>query len=63
MKPMTKIASVILALVALLHLARVLFKTNVLIDTFELPLWVSMLGFTVASLLSFGLWRESKQLN
>ncbi len=63
MKPMTKIASVILALVGLLHLARVLYKTNVLIDNFELPLWVSMVGFTVASLLSFGLWRESKQLN
>ena len=63
MKPMAKIASVILALVALLHLARVLFNTNVLIDTFELPMWVSIVGFIVASILSIGLWRESKQLN
>ena len=63
MKPMAKIASVILALVALLHLARVLFNTNVLIDTFELPMWVSIVGFIVASILSIGLWWESKQLN
>jgi uncharacterized membrane protein len=33
MKPFSKIASVIFALVALLHLAKVLFKTSVLIIT------------------------------
>lgn len=61
MKPFSKIASIILALVALLHLARVVFKTNVLIDSYELPMWVSIAGFIIAAVLSVGLWRESKR--
>jgi Mn2+/Fe2+ NRAMP family transporter len=60
MKPFTRIASFILALVALIHLVRVLMNTQVMIGSFETPLWVSILGFIVAALLSIGLWRESK---
>ena len=61
MKPFSKIASILFALVALLHLARVIFDNQLLIDEFEVPMWVSIVGFIVPAILSFGLWKESKQ--
>ncbi len=60
MKPFTKIASIILALVGLLHLARVILNMQVIVGSFEIPMWVSIVGFIVPSLLSIGLWRELK---
>ena len=60
MKPFTKIASIILAIVALLHLVRVLLQNAVLVDDLSIPMWVSIVGFIEATILSIGLWRESK---
>jgi hypothetical protein len=60
MKPFTKIASILLALVGLLHLARVILNTQVIVGSLEIPTWVSIVGFIVPSLLSVGLWRELK---
>ena len=60
MKPFTKIASILLALVGLLHLARVILNMQVIVGSLEIPMWVSIVGFIVPSLLSIGLWRELK---
>ena len=60
MKPFTKIASIILALVGLLHLVRVILNMPVIVGNLEIPMWVSIVGFIVPFLLSIGLWRESK---
>ncbi len=60
MKPFTKIASILLALVGLLHLARVILNMQVIVGSFEIPMWVSIVGFIVPSTLSIGLWRELK---
>ena len=60
MKSFTKIASIILAFVALLHLARIILNTQVMIDNLMIPMWVSIVGFIVPSIVSIGLWRESK---
>ena len=60
MKPFTKTASIILAIVALLHLARILLQNAVMVDDVSIPMWVSIVGFIVATILSIGLWRESK---
>jgi len=60
MKPFSKIASIILAIIALLHLARVLLQNAVMVDDVSIPMWVSMVIFIAATILSIGLWRESK---
>ena len=60
MKPFSKIASIILAIIALLHLARVLLQNVVMVDDFSIPMWVSIVIFIVTTILSIGLWRESK---
>ena len=60
MKPFTKIAAVLLALVALLHLARVILNLELIVGSTEIPMWVSVGGFIIPLILSIGLWRESK---
>jgi len=60
MKPFTKIASILLALVALLHLARVVLNLELIVGSFEIPMWVSIGGFIIPLILSIGLWKESK---
>jgi len=60
MKPFAKIASFILAIVALLHLARILLQNAVMVDDVSIPMWLSIVGFIAATILSIGLWRESK---
>jgi len=60
MKPFTRIASIVLAIVALLHAVRVFMNNEVLVDNVAIPLWVSVIGVVVAAILSIGLWSESK---
>ena len=67
MKPISKIASILLALVALAHLARVIldihvevFSVSIWVGFIRIPMWVSIVGIVVPTLLSIGLWRESK---
>jgi len=62
MKPFTKIASVLLALIGLLHLARMIFNMELIVGKYEIPMWVSVGGCIIPLLLSIGLWRESKRL-
>ena len=61
MRPFTKIASILLAIVGLLHLARVVFSMQIVVGSVEVPMWVSIAGFIIPVLLSIGLWRESKR--
>ncbi|MFI5219810.1 MAG: hypothetical protein ACHQNT_10005 [Bacteroidia bacterium] len=61
MKPFTKIAAVLLGFVALLHLLRLISHWNVIINNYEIPVWVSIIGFIIAGALSMGLWKEAKQ--
>ena len=60
MKPFTKIASILLGIISLLHLLRLITHWQVTFNGFELPVWFSILGFIIALILSIGLWRESK---
>jgi hypothetical protein len=60
MKPATRIAMVLLALVAVGHLLRVVFRVNVTIGGTVVPMWVSVLGTIVSAGLAVGLWRESQ---
>jgi len=61
MKPFTKFASVLMAVIALLHLLRFIVHQKITINEFEVPFWVSILGFIIALALSVGLWKESNK--
>lgn len=46
------VAGIIFAIVALMHLLRVIYKTDVIIGTKSIPIWVSIVAFIVTLLLS-----------
>ncbi len=60
MKPFTKISSVLFGIIALIHLLRLVTHFQVSVFNIEIPIWLNVAGVIIASLLSLGLWKESK---
>ncbi len=52
-KTFATIAAAIFALVALLHLLRLVMGWSVVIDSWTVPMWVSWVGLVVAGGLSY----------
>jgi hypothetical protein len=61
MKPFTTFAVLLLALVALVHLFRLIRGIQVIFGSHTIPLWVSGVGAIVAGLLAIMVWRESRR--
>jgi hypothetical protein len=60
-KPVTHMASVLLAAVSLAHLLRMVFGTQVTVADTVIPMWVSGVGFVVAGGVALMLWREARR--
>jgi len=60
MKPFTTIAIVIFSLVAVLHVLRLIFGWQAVIDGLVIPMWASVVGLIIAGGLAIMLWREAK---
>ncbi len=60
MKPFTSIAIVIFSLVAVLHVLRLIFGWQAVIDGLVIPMWASVVGLIIACGLAIMLWRESR---
>ena len=52
-KMFPKIAAVIFALVALLHLVRLVMGWSIVIDSWTVPMWLSWVGLVVAGGLAY----------
>ena len=61
MKPAARIATIFLALVALGHLLRLVFRVEVVAGGVVVPLLASALACIVTGGLAVLLWRESRQ--
>jgi len=61
MKPFTTIAAVVFAIVAVVHLHRLVLGWQVIVNGVEIPLWASAVGFVIAAGLSVMLWRERRE--
>ena len=59
-RPFTWIASAIFALMALVHIYRVIKPFEVTIGSCHLPQWASIVGAAVAGVLSWMLCREAR---
>jgi len=59
MKPASFVAAVFLAVVAILHILRLVFHTEVLVGGRVFPMWVSVVGCVAAGALSFLVFREA----
>jgi hypothetical protein len=59
MKPVARIASLFLALVALAHLLRAVTGTPLTVGGTAIPVWMSVAAFVFTGGLAGLLWRES----
>jgi hypothetical protein len=60
MKPFTTVAVGIFAFVAATHACRIWQGWEVIVAGNVIPMWASYIGFPLAAVLSFMLWRESR---
>jgi hypothetical protein len=61
MKPFTALAAGVFALIAFMHVLRLLFAWEVTLNGNTIPMWVSVAGMVLAGLLALMLWRENRQ--
>ena len=61
MRPFTKLAAVVFALVAIVHLFRLTLGWEVLVAGIVIPMWMSALGFLVAAGLAALLLQEARK--
>ena len=60
MKPASSIVSVVLGIIALAHLLRFVFHTEVTVGGTVVPMWVSVVGCAVAAVLAILVFREAR---
>ena len=60
MKLFTTIAVVIFSLMAVLHVLRLFFGWEAVINGMIIPMWASAVGVLIAGGLALMLWRESR---
>lgn len=58
MKTFTLIAVVVFALIAVMHVLRLLLDWYVVVAGVSIPMWVSLLGLLIAGGLAVMVWRE-----
>jgi hypothetical protein len=61
MKPVARLATLFLALVALAQCVRLVLQVEVVAGGVRVPLWASALACVVTGGLAILLWRESKR--
>jgi uncharacterized membrane protein YhdT len=59
----SKIASFFLGLVAIAHLLRIIYGMEVLVGTYQIPMWMSYVAFIVTLILCVGLCKEACNKN
>jgi len=59
-RPFTWIAAIIFALLALLHVYRVITHFQIILGSHVIPQWCSYVGIVVAAFLSWMLCREAR---
>jgi len=60
-RPFTSLAAIIFAVIAFVHLLRLVYGWAVTIVGAVVPTWTSVLGLLVAGGLAAGLWWESRK--
>lgn len=60
-KPAASLAAFFLALVAVLHVARLLLQVEVTVGTTAIPMWASVLAVFGPGALAVWLWREQRR--
>lgn len=59
-KPAVIITAAILLVIAIAHLIRLLYQTNVTVGESVVPVWISLPALVIAAGLAYWLWWENK---
>lgn len=59
-RPFTRIAALIFAVIALIHVYRLFTDFQVVLGSHTIPMWVSYVGILIPGLLAVMLYRESR---
>lgn len=59
MKPFTTVAIVVFALIAFMHVLRLVLGWEVTVNGIVIPMWVSVPGLVIAAGLAWMLWHEN----
>ena len=60
MKAGSLLAIIVFTVVALAHLLRIIYATEITVDGTVIPEWISYPGLVFPALIAFLLWKESK---
>jgi hypothetical protein len=60
-RPFTKVAAIIFAAIALVHLLRLIYGWAVTVLGADVPSWTSVVGLAIAGVLAAGLWWEARK--
>ena len=60
-KPFTFLAVLVFALIAIVHVLRLVFGWEVTLNAAVVPMWVSVIGLLIAGALAVALWWESRK--
>ena len=60
MKPVTTVAALVFALVAVLQFLRVVLGWEITVNGSVIPIWASVVACVAAAALSVMLWRETR---
>jgi len=61
MKPFTTIGIFVFLIIAFIHLLRLYFGWEVIMNGMIFPIWISVPGFLIMAGLALMLWRESRK--
>ena len=60
-KPFTMIASIIFAIMAVVHVIRLVTHFRIVAGAHEIPMWASWLGILIPAVLAWGTYREARR--
>ena len=60
MKPVTTIVVLLLVAISIAHLLRLILQVDIVANGMNIPIWLSILGCIVPTVLAFMLWRENR---
>ena len=61
MKASAIVTIIFLLIVSLAHLSRLIFQAQIMVDTYTIPMWMSVAALVVTAVLAIWLWIDNRK--
>ena len=61
MKPLITIVAMLLMGISAVHLVKIIFQVDILVNGMQVPIWLSIFGFIIPLVLALMLWRDEQE--